>query len=251
MAGPLRVWIDFDGTLVVPNVAVVLVETFGRDGARLAREVDELLHRGEITLREAWEREVALLPADRVAEMAEYAREHAPLRAGARRLVELIERHRVPAAIVSGGLDFYIRPVLEREGIRWPVFADAMTVRTDGTLGVAHPFGHATCRLCGICKAEVVRSAPGSTTVFIGDGSTDRFAAEVADVVFARHRLVAYCRRRGIPCREFESLDTVAEWLEARLRPDEAPGPARRSLGLADSPCPISRSLVAPAAPTL
>ncbi len=244
MDSPYRAWIDFDGTLVVPNLAVVLVEEFGRNGTEVAREVDRNLHAGRITLREAWEREVAILPADRLDEMAEYARTHAPLRPGARRLIGLLDRHRVPTAIVSGGVDFYIRPVLEREGIDWPVLSDALTRPSPGVLGVAHPHGHPTCRLCGICKAQIVRSNPTSVSVFVGDGSTDRYAAEVADVVFARHRLLTYCRGRGVPCQEFDTLDPVADWFEARLD-GRGELPLARGRGLAESKCPISQELAA------
>jgi 2-hydroxy-3-keto-5-methylthiopentenyl-1-phosphate phosphatase len=237
-----QLWIDFDGTLVVPNVAVVLVEEFGRDGARVARETDEQLHRGEITLRQAWERELAVLPADRIEEMAAYARDHTPLRAGAQRLVEVVKRRRIPTAVVSGGVDFYIHPVLERERIDWPVFSDSLIRGRDGQLKVAHPHGHATCRLCGICKAQLVLGGSGRSTIFVGDGSTDRFAAEVADTVFARHRLLAYCQAHGIEALPFESLDTVADWLESANGGTTAPDGAGRR-GLPGSPCPISREV--------
>ncbi|HUI38764.1 MAG TPA: HAD-IB family phosphatase [Thermoplasmata archaeon] len=242
MAEGIEVWIDFDGTLVVPNVAKILVEEFGRDGRRISEEVDRLLHAGQITLREAWEREVAVLPADRLDEMARYAREHAPLRRGGRELVDLLVRHGVPTTVISGGVDFYIEPILQRESIPWPHRSDTLTRGPDGVLRVAHPFGHATCRLCGICKAQAVRSRDGTTSVFIGDGSTDRYAAEVADVVFARYRLLDYCRSRGIPCYPYDDFGPVVDWLRARLETPSRPLDPKAS-GLSDSMCPISRDL--------
>lgn len=240
----MRVWVDFDGTLVEPNVAILLVEEFGRDGRAVAREVDDLLHRGVITLREAWEREVAVLPADRLEEMVEFATAHAPLRSGAPELVALLDRHRIPTTVISGGVDFYIRPILERARIRWPFLSDALVRGPDGKLGVAHPHGHPTCRLCGICKAQAVRPGPGRLEVFIGDGSTDRYAAEVADVVFARGRLRAYCDRRGIAHRAFEDFRPVISWLEATLQGTPV-SPEERGRGLVDSACPISRAVAA------
>jgi 2-hydroxy-3-keto-5-methylthiopentenyl-1-phosphate phosphatase len=245
MQKPFAVWIDFDGTLVEPNVAMVLVAEFGLNGVAAAREVDELLHAGKITLREAWEREVAILPGDRLSEMAEYAVRHSPLRAGARELIELLDRHSVPAMVISGGVDFYIEPILNREGIRWPYLSDRLIRTPGGGLGVDHPHGHATCRLCGICKAQAVRTSTsnGYSSVFIGDGSTDKYAAEVADVVFARRRLLNYCRERGIPHLPFEDLHPVREWFAARLEGSVSSTEGRRSLGLLDSACPISRAL--------
>jgi 2-hydroxy-3-keto-5-methylthiopentenyl-1-phosphate phosphatase len=244
-AKALRMWVDFDGTLVEPNVAIILVEEFARDGKRLAHQVDEELHAGKITLREAWERQVALLPADRMAEMASWAVANTPFRRGAKELLDLLKKHEVPTSIVSGGLDFYIGPILKKAGIDLPVYSDALTFRPPSSLVLSHPFGHATCRLCGICKAQTVRDTYADTrrSVFAGDGSTDKYAAEVADIVFARRRLKTYCEQSGIPHYPFEDFAPVTEQLRAWFDGEE-PLPAPRQLGLVNSPCPISRALV-------
>jgi 2-hydroxy-3-keto-5-methylthiopentenyl-1-phosphate phosphatase len=240
---PFRVLLDFDGTLVEPNVAILLVERFCPDGSRIAHEVDLALHEGRMTLREAWARQVALLPTNRMGEMVEFVHREVPLRPGARRLVRLLEESAVPTTIVSGGLDFFIRPILEREGFGFPLLSDTMVSDPDGTWRAVHPHGHSTCRLCGICKAKLAAPKRGElATVFVGDGSTDRYAAEVSTVVFARSRLKSYCERAGIPHIGFENLDTVADqigrWLSGREK-----FPASRSPGRSTSECPISSAL--------
>jgi 2-hydroxy-3-keto-5-methylthiopentenyl-1-phosphate phosphatase len=241
---PVRVLLDFDGTLVEPNVAIVLVGRFCPDGDRVAREVDEDLHSGRITLRQAWARQVALLPSDRLDEMIRFVVKEIPLRRGATELLDLLNRWHVPTTIVSGGLDFYIHPILEREGIHLPVLSDTAELGPDATLRVLHPHGHPTCRLCGICKAEIARPGPysGPRSVFIGDGSTDKFAAEVTDIIFARRRLLQYCERVGLPHFVFEDFAPVTEQLGRWLAGQE-PLPPRRRTGLSISPCPISRQL--------
>jgi 2-hydroxy-3-keto-5-methylthiopentenyl-1-phosphate phosphatase len=240
---PLQVVLDFDGTLVDPNVAIILVSEFAENGPEVAREVDRLLHEGKIGLREAWQRQAALLPGDRIPDMAEYVRANVPLRTGAKEFLAIAERHSVPVTIVSGGLDFYIREVLDREGVDLPIRSDRLERLPDGRARVVHPYGHPTCQLCGICKAAVVTERPEwQRSVFVADGSTDRYGAETADIVFARHRLLDYCRRSGIPVYPFETFDPVTDqfrrWLE-----DGEPLPARRERGLSTSACPISNSL--------
>ncbi|HLY76836.1 MAG TPA: HAD-IB family phosphatase [Thermoplasmata archaeon] len=240
----LQILLDFDGTLVEPNVAIVLVEKFCPDGERVAHEVDEELHAGRITLREAWARQVALLPAARLDEMTEFVVREIPLRRGAERLLKLLRDFQVPTAIVSGGLEFFIRPVLAREGLAYPLYADGLEQGTDSRLRVVHPYGHPTCRLCGICKANVTLgfATPPVSTVFIGDGSTDKYAAEVAEIVFARRRLKDYCARSGIPFFPFEDFDPVSDRLEGWLTgADSLPPPRPR--GLLSSACPISQDL--------
>jgi 2-hydroxy-3-keto-5-methylthiopentenyl-1-phosphate phosphatase len=250
-APPFRMLVDFDGTLVEPNVAIILVEEFCPDGKRVAHEIDELLHNGTITLREAWSRQVALLDARRLPEMAEWAVRNTPFRPGAKELLELLERHRIPTTIVSGGLDFYIDPILRHAGIDLPVFSDRIRPNASGGLDLLHPYGHATCRLCGICKAQLTYPFPSPPlrTAFAGDGSTDRYAAEVADIVFARRRLKLYCEKAQIPFFAFEDFYPViaqlSEWLE-----NGRPLPAVRPLGVASSACPISTTLAARDRPT-
>ena len=236
--------LDFDGTLVGPNVAILLVEEFAQNGAELAHTVDEELHSGKITLREAWSRQAALLPADRIPEMAAWAVRNTPLRPGAGELLALLKKHEVPTTVVSGGLDFYIHPILRNAGIHLPVLCDAMERLPSGGLKVTHPHGHPTCRLCGICKAQVTRgfAADGLRTVFAGDGSTDRYAAEVADIVFARRRLKSYCESAGVPFYPFEEFGPVTAQLARWLEGGE-PLPAVRGVGVASSACPISQEL--------
>jgi len=238
----LRVVLDFDGTLVDPNVAIVLVEKFAENGRAIAHEVDALLHEGRIGLREAWQRQAALLPANRLEEMARFVRETVPLRKGAREFLELMSRHAVPVTLVSGGLEFYIREVLDREGLDLPIRSDRLEVAADGRARVIHPYGHPTCRLCGICKAAIVEDSGRYRTVFVADGSTDRYGAETADLVFARRRLLDYCLKVGIPCFPFEDFEPVTEkfrqWLEFGV---ELPPWRRR--GRLDSLCPISQRL--------
>ena len=241
---PLRMLIDFDGTLAEPNVAIILVEEFAKDGRNLAHQVDDELHAGKITLREAWSRQVALLPADRVDEMAEWAIDNTPLRKGAFQLLDLLKRNHVSTYIVSGGLDFYIHPILKAAGIDLPVLSDSMERTDQGALRVVHPHGHATCRLCGICKAQAVRTIypKAERTIFAGDGSTDKYAAEVADIVFARRRLKGYCEASGIPYYPFEEFGPVTDQMRRWLELGE-PFPAPRPIGLKGSPCPISDGL--------
>jgi 2-hydroxy-3-keto-5-methylthiopentenyl-1-phosphate phosphatase len=47
----------------------------------------------------------------------------------------------------------------------------------------------------------------------VGDGYSDRCAAELADVVFARRGLASYLEERGVPFERFEDFHSVARSL--------------------------------------
>ena len=87
---------------------------------------------------------------------------------------------------------------------------------------------------CATCKPAIMRRIRKKQrqVIFIGDGLSDRFAVEAADVVFAKHELLAYCRERRMACRAFETFADVqkelAEMLEAgSFERDAAVGAAR------------------------
>jgi 2-hydroxy-3-keto-5-methylthiopentenyl-1-phosphate phosphatase len=67
------------------------------------------------------------------------------------------------------------------------------------------------CSSCGVCKQAPIKDAryQGRTTVLIGDGASDRKAALLADVVFAKGPLASWCARFGVPCHRFETLADV------------------------------------------
>jgi 2-hydroxy-3-keto-5-methylthiopentenyl-1-phosphate phosphatase len=101
--------------------------------------------------------------------------------------------------VVSDGLGFYVRSNLASIGLGDVFVATNETVVGRGGEGMSFPFGHPACFVCGTCKRERVRlhQAAGRVVVFIGDGTSDRFAAAHADVIFAKGSLARICAAEG------------------------------------------------------
>jgi 2-hydroxy-3-keto-5-methylthiopentenyl-1-phosphate phosphatase len=81
---------------------------------------------------------------------------------------------------------------------------------------VEHPFSDARCDKCGTCKkAQLLElGKKGYTTVYIGDGISDRCPAREADVLFARDGLLEYCRREGLQCFPYDDFGDVLSVLK-------------------------------------
>ncbi len=58
-----------------------------------------------------------------------------------------------------------------------------------------------------------MNSSFGAVTIFIGDGLSDRFAAQTADVVYAKQKLAEFCGKNKISHSEYTNLNQVAESL--------------------------------------
>jgi 2-hydroxy-3-keto-5-methylthiopentenyl-1-phosphate phosphatase len=215
--------VDFDGTVCVEDVSEELLDAFGEGDWRAC---DDAVDRGELGLRQAAERQAAMLRASREGMLA-FALEKFSLDPTFAPFVEWTEHAGLPITVVSDGFGFYVRPMLEREGL------GRLDVRTNeydgGTL--RHSFGHPVCVGCGTCKmlAAVQQRERFGPVAFVGEGQSDRYGALYSDLVFAKKDLVRICREDGVPYREWTSFDDVRASLESA---DELPG------AVAPEPCP-------------
>ena len=127
--------------------------------------------------------------------------------------------------IVSDGVGFHVERMLARLGLAdLPVATNSSELGRGGA-GVAFPFGHAGCLVCGTCKRDRVQrhQAAGRAVVFVGDGPSDRYAAHHADVIFAKWSLAGWCDEQGIAYEPWERLADVASWFQDALADGRLP----------------------------
>jgi 2-hydroxy-3-keto-5-methylthiopentenyl-1-phosphate phosphatase len=212
---PWAVVCDFDGTATVDDTADALsIRYLGYERWKLA---NDRFHAGETSFEELLHAIFGPIAAS-PEEVRAFAKAHARFRPGFERLVVTCRELLVPFVLASGGLDIYIRPALE---LLPPALVDGLEIRANhadhvpGGLALSFPYRHApgACGTCGSCKGAVVKElrAKGRKVIAIGDGNADRCMARVADVVYARGRLLEWCEREGVLCEPFEALDEVAD----------------------------------------
>lgn len=201
-----HIFCDFDGTITEKDTLVFLSTRLGA-GPEFVREIGEDLRLGRMTLREAIDAEMRTVRLS-FTEAAAILRREIPLDSGFRLLVEWSERERIPFTILSAGFHELIRLFVPEDVFPW-VSVLANNIEPDTERGwQCHfqddgPYGHD--------KQTSLRAAQnrGEYVIFIGDGFSDRQAAEVADEVFAKHSLAEYCREQGIDFHEYHNLADV------------------------------------------
>jgi len=203
--------VDFDGTVTEQDLLDDIAQTFGDD--EVYREVDEGLDGGRLSLREVIRREFEPVRAE-LGEVVEYALENTRVRPGFRELVERAQASGWRFVIVSSGFHELIEPILDREGVEVELHANRVDARPDGWR-VLWSYGD-DCPTCGeSCKRATVDAlADGGEVVYIGDGYSDRCAADNADRVFARRGLARWLEERGVPFEPFDDFHQVARALE-------------------------------------
>jgi len=219
------VFCDFDGTITQLDVTDQILAQLAHPSWR---EIEQEWMLGLIGSRECLERQIALVDAP--AEELHAVVDAVPVDPDFKPFSQFARKKGLPLYILSDGFDYVIRRVLKRAGVdrrfRSTLFASAL--RVEGRrLVPSFPHSPEPCAHgCATCKQALIRRLcqGRQPVIFVGDGMSDRFAVEVADVVFAKRHLLSHCRENGIACHPFETFKDVQVQLERLL----APAPARR-----------------------
>jgi HAD superfamily phosphoserine phosphatase-like hydrolase len=214
MKPQLLVACDFDGTITLQDT---LVEILNRYGSPTWTCVQEKVASGELSIREGLQSEMGSVRATR-AELEGLLAERIQLDPTFPGFLRRMRERGVPLVLITGGFDLCVEAVMAQSGL-WPVPFLANRLReADGSWRVDFPYPSATCTACGHCKGDPIRSwrAQGYTTVFAGNGVTDRCAALNANLTFAKDDLESWCRREAVKASRFENFDDIQEELEKR-----------------------------------
>ena len=199
--------IDFDGTLALEDTVDALLTKYAPPAWQ---EVETDWLAGRITAVECMRQQIRMVDADRVA-LEHFFR------------ATVLDQSFLPfyrhvsafsaVAIVSDGLDHAISIAMRNAGFpKIPVIANKLIFRPRG-INIAFPHLTPTCTAGnGVCKCAVARKLSGAAAgpvVLVGDGQSDACLAGNADVVFAKSRLLAHCRQRGITHTPFTTFSDV------------------------------------------
>jgi 2-hydroxy-3-keto-5-methylthiopentenyl-1-phosphate phosphatase len=206
------VFLDFDGTIALGDTGVHLLDRLVGDAWH---PIEDLYTSGAIGSRECLLRQWALLPTSAEDRLRQVVAE-VPIDDYFETLVEDLLDAGAEVGIVSDGFGFGATDIGLAVGI--PVWTSAVDWAS-GTLSFPNEDRSCLiCAECGTCKLVPLRQARerGRTTIFVGDGTSDRKAAPVADVLFATDALARWCDQNDVAYRPFLSLGEVAVALGLR-----------------------------------
>ena len=196
-------FLDFDGTITTVDVGVHVLERAAPDGWRA---IDEQFRLGAIDSRECILDEWELVEGDEATLRAIAA--EVTLDPGVGPLVDALRAAGAELTVVSDGFGFYVEDAVRPFGL--DVLTNAVDFATRELL-FPNEDRCCPCASCGTCKQAPIKDAQhrGQTTMLIGDGASDRKAALLADVVFAKGALASWCVAFGIDCITFDTLSDV------------------------------------------
>jgi 2-hydroxy-3-keto-5-methylthiopentenyl-1-phosphate phosphatase len=219
---PVTFLVDYDGTISLIDVGDELLVRFVEDRAAVA-EKDRAYDEGRLGSRELMLWDLSVLPED--VELLRSTAASLPQDETFAGLVDVCQRRRAELEVVSDGFGFHVEPNLARMGLEHLPVATNETRLSGPERTMSFPFGHPACFVCGTCKRERVRirQAAGRVVVFVGDGTSDRFAAAHAEVVFAKRALARICAAEGWSYQPWETFEEIARWVEGAFATGRLP----------------------------
>lgn len=178
---------------------------------------------GSVSIRQGVGDMFALLPSSRQKEVRQYVLETAGIRPGFPELLAWCRENDVPFYVTSGGIDFFVYPLLEPFDIPEDhIFCNGSDFSGDHIrITWPHACDEHCDNDCGMCKTTVIRRYPKEDyfRILIGDSVTDFAGAKIADLVFSRSHLTDKCKELGLPHLPFETFHDIIRELNKGVVP--------------------------------
>lgn len=127
----------------------------------------------------------------------------------------------IKIVIVSDGFEYFIRRILEKYGIKDIEIYSNHFEFNNGNFKMDFPNIKSDCvRHAGTCKCHFIKNFKNKydTVFYVGDGPSDYCAADKVDFLFAKKRLLTYCKANDIPYNEYIDFNEVINNVRIRLR---------------------------------
>lgn len=202
-------FIDFDGTITKKDTCEAMVEAFASAGWE---EINLQWERREISTEECANRTFQLFRAS--LEDVNRLLDTMEIDACFKDFVEYCRTRGYAHYILSDGYDYNIDYILGKNDLQLEYYANRLVYDED--FSISCTYYNPGCGRCGTCKTTLMsRLKPaGCQTVYIGDGTSDLCPAARSDLVFAKGRLLEYCREKEIPVQPFTSFRDILTWLK-------------------------------------
>ncbi|MCY7781558.1 MULTISPECIES: 2-hydroxy-3-keto-5-methylthiopentenyl-1-phosphate phosphatase [unclassified Bacillus (in: firmicutes)] len=215
---------DFDGTITMNDNIISIMKTFAPPEWTALK--DGVLSK-TLSIKEGVGQMFGLLPSRLKDEITRFVLQDAKIREGFREFVAFVKENEIPFYVVSGGMDFFVYPLLEGIVEKDRIYCNHASFDKD-YIHIDWPHScKGTCsNQCGCCKPSVIQelSEPNQYIIMIGDSVTDVEAAKLSDLCFARDYLLNECREHHLnhlPYQDFneirkdiENVTEVQKWLQ-------------------------------------
>jgi 2-hydroxy-3-keto-5-methylthiopentenyl-1-phosphate phosphatase len=206
------IFIDFDGTITSEETLSGVLRRLNPPGAT---EIEAMVMKGQLNLRDGITKIFALIPSSRFPEIMDYIK-NIPLRKGFAELLQFAYENGFDVIVISGGLSPMVDSKLApyKDMIKDIYSVDLLLDKEYMALHSDYTSESELMDKVKIIEQYQPESDEAVRTIVIGDGMTDFNMARTADIVFARDHLEAFLKSKNIPYYHWNDFFDIKKTLE-------------------------------------
>lgn len=205
----LKIFVDFDGTITQQDVGEAIFNKFG-DSNKVDVIIKNLLE-DKISSRQCWDELCDSAGAVKLNELIDFINTM-EIDKSFISFTEFCIENDLEMVVLSDGFDLYINQVFKKYGIeKINYYSNNLNVNDDGRLSAEYPYYDADSPTSANCKKNHIinHSSDEDYTIYIGDGNSDKDAAQYCDFIFAKNDLARFCSMERISFYPFNTFDDV------------------------------------------
>ncbi len=207
----LKIFVDFDGTITRQDVGEAIFNKFG-DSSRVDSIIKNLLE-DKISSKQCWDELCESAGPVNLNELIDFINTM-EIDKSFISFAEFCNDKNLEMYVLSDGFDFYIDKVFEKNRIdRIKYYSNKLIVDTEGRLSAEYPYFDTDSPTSANCKKNHIinHSSDEDYTIYIGDGNSDKDAAQYCDFIFAKKDLARFCSMERISFYPFNNFDDVKD----------------------------------------
>jgi 2,3-diketo-5-methylthio-1-phosphopentane phosphatase len=209
MKRTLKVFVDFDGTITLEDVGEAIFKKFG-ETEKVKRIIEDLLS-DKISSRQCWDELCDSVDNINKAELDEFI-DLIDVDPTFIPLVKFCSENKIDMVVLSDGFDYYIDRLFNKAGLSGlKYYSNKLFVDDKGILKAEYPYFDVDSPTSANCKKNHIinHSSDDEYTVYIGDGNSDKEAAQYCDFIFAKDGLARFCSIERISFYPFKNFTEV------------------------------------------
>ena len=209
MKRTIKVFVDFDGTITLEDVGEAIFKKFG-ETEKVKRIIEDLLS-DKISSRQCWDElcdsvdNINKVELDEFIDLLDVDPTFIPF-------VKFCSENKIDMVVLSDGFDYYIDRLFNKAGLAGlKYYSNKLFVDETGMLKAEYPYFDVDSPTSANCKKNHIinHSSDDEYTVYIGDGNSDKDAAQYCDFIFAKDGLARFCSMERISFYPFRDFNEV------------------------------------------
>lgn len=205
----IKIFVDFDGTITLEDVGEAIFNKFGE--TEKVKSIIENLLADKISSRQCWDELcgcvdcISKYELDEFIDLIDVDPTFIPF-------VKFCSENETEIIVLSDGFDYYIDRLFNKAGlVGLKYYSNKLSVDNNGILKTEYPYFDNDSPTSANCKKNHIinHSSDDDYTVYIGDGNSDKDAAQYCDFIFAKDGLARFCSIERISFYPFKNFIDV------------------------------------------